>query len=142
MIYIDTNIFIYAIEDHRVYGKKCGKIIFDIQDGKISACASVQVLVEIINVLVAMNKELKKQKREALDIKRNIELVISLPITWFDLDFLTIKKASEYQYGINGADYTHAASMEINSVREIISADKDFDKIDFINRIDPLEYGA
>lgn len=140
MIYIDTNIFIYAIEGNPKYGKACAKILFDIQNRKFKATTSVQTLVEIINVLTYINKELKKRKMQALDIQNNIELILSLPITWFDLDFFTIKKASSYKYNITGADYVHAATMEINSIKEIITADKDFDKVDIIKRIDPLDY--
>jgi len=140
MIYIDTNVFIYAIEDNQKYGKACAKIIVDIESEKIKTATSVQTLVEIINVLTYMNWELKKRKMNQLDIQRNIELVLSLPITWFDLDFFTIKKASSYKFEITGADFVHVATMEVNSIKEIITADKDFDKVDIVKRIDPLAY--
>jgi predicted nucleic acid-binding protein len=62
---------------------------------------------------------------------------LSLPIIWFDIDFLVIRKASEYSYNVSGVDYIHLATMEINSVKDIISADKEWNKIKWINRIDP-----
>lgn len=140
MIYVDTNVFIYAIENHPKYGEACKKILFDIESEKIKSSASVLVLVEIINVLTKINKILKKQEKKPLDIKKNIDAILSLPLTWFDLDFLIIKKASEYTYGVTGVDYVHIATMDINSVTEIISADDELDKIKFIKRIDPKEY--
>jgi len=140
MIYVDTNVFIYGIENHPKYGEACKKILLDIESEKIKASASVLVLVEIINVLTKINKILKGQGKKPLDIEENIDAILSLPITWFDLDFLIIKKASEYTYNVTGVDYIHIATMETNSVTEIVSADDELDKIKFIKRIDPKEY--
>lgn len=140
MIYLDTNVIIYAIENHPKYGKKCRNILEDIESEKLKAGSSVLVLVEIINVLTKLNKALKEQKERTLDIRKNIDAVLSLPIIWLDVNFAVIKKASEYSYNISGADYTHIAAMELNSIKKIISADADFDEADFIDRIDPLEY--
>lgn len=53
---------------------------------------------------------------------------------------MTIKRASEYDYKISGIDYIHIASMEINSIKKIITADKDFDSLESVKRIDLLEY--
>lgn len=140
MIYVDTNVFIYAIENHPKYGNSCKKILLDIESEKIKASASILVLVEIINVLTKINRILKEQKKKPLDINKNIDAILSLPITWFDLDFLIIKKASEYTYNVTGVDYIHIATMEINSATEIVSADDELDKIKFIKRIDPRDY--
>jgi len=140
MIYLDTNVIIYAIENHPKYGKKCKQIMEDIESEKLKAYCSVLVLVEIINVITKLNKLLKNQKEKPLDIKKNIDAVLSLPITWLDLNFAVVKRASEYSYNISGIDYAHIASMELNSVTKIISADTDFDEIEFLRRLDPLEY--
>lgn len=56
MIYIDTNVFIYAIENHPKYGNKCKKFLEDIENEKIKVAASVLVLVELINVITKINK--------------------------------------------------------------------------------------
>lgn len=140
MKYVDTNIFIYAIENHPDYGKACKKILLDIQNEELKACASVLVLVEIVNVLAKINKELKKKKQKPLELEANIEAVLSLPFIWFELDFLTIRKSTEYNYNIATLGYFHLASMEINSIKEIISADKELDKVAFIKRTDPGDY--
>ena len=97
-------------------------------------------MVEIFNSLSKINKELKKDSKKTLDIKQNIDAILSYQITWFELEFLTIKKAAEYLYNIASTDYFHLATMELNSIKEIISADIELDKVEFIKRIDPLEY--
>ena len=140
MIYLDTNIIIYAIANDEKYGKSCKNFLLDIESKKIEACASTLVLVEVINVLKNLNKILKRENKKEVDIKKNIDSLLSLPIIWFNLDFFIIKRAAEYKYSISGVDYLHMASMEINSVTQIISADEELDKVDFIKRIDPLSY--
>lgn len=140
MIYIDTNILVYAIENHPKFGKNCIKILQDIQDKNLEASCSILVLVELINVLKKINTILAKEDRKKLSIKDNIEAVMSLPVVWIDLDFLVIERASSYTFDVNGVDYIHIASMEINSISEILSADKDFEKAGAIRRIDPLNY--
>ena len=140
-MYIDTNIFIYAIECHPEYGAPCKRILKDVESGKIKVTASILVLVETLNVLNRLNKELKRGGKKLLDMGANISAIESLPITWIDLDFLTIEKAAQYDYAISPGDYFHLAAMELNQINEIISADGgDFDKIKWIARTDPLDY--
>lgn len=140
MIYIDTNVIVYAIENHPKYGRSCKRVLEDVEGERLEAYCSVLVLAELVNVIKKMNDALSKQGRKALNIERNIEAVMSLPVVWIDLDFLVIEKASTYRFDVNGIDYMHVASMELNSISEILSADKELDKVGLIRRIDPLDY--
>ena len=135
MIYIDTNVFVYAIENHPKYGAACKKILIDGLNRKIDAACSIRVLAELLNVLVKMRKLAKK-----LDVKGSVQAVLSFPLTWFEMDFFVLENASEYTYNISGGDYIHVATMEINAIKKVLSADAELDKIDSIERIDPLEY--
>lgn len=139
MKYLDTNIIVYALENHPKYGKSCKKILSNIESEKLKVCSSILVLVEFLNVLTKINKILKKENKKQLDIAKNVDAVLSLPIVWFDLNFFTIKRASSYDFSVSGVDYIHIATMELNDVKEVISADKELDKVDFIKRIDPLK---
>jgi len=138
MIYLDTNVFIYAIEQHPEYGKACARVLQDVQDGRLKAACSQLVLVEVLTVLKKLNSVLDKQKKKPLDIRANVDAILSLPITWFELNIFTIKRASEYHYAVSGVDYIHLATMEINNITTVVSADRDFDKVDFVKRMDPL----
>lgn len=140
MKYLDTNIIGYAIENHAKYGASCKKILEDIEQEKLPVAASLLVLTETMHVLRKINKELSRLRKTPLDIPANITAVLSLPILWLDLNIFIIKRAAENTHPIPSADAVHLATMEINSVYEIISADTDFDTIPFIKRIDPLDY--
>lgn len=140
MIYLDTNVIVYAIENHPKYGKSCIEILEAIEAKQLEASASILVLVELVNVLVKINRILAQEGKQLLQVKDNIDAVLSLPIVWFDLDLVIIRRAAEYAYEVTGVDYFHIASMELHSVNQIISADKELDVIPFIKRLDPLKY--
>ncbi len=140
MRYLDTNVIIYAIENHPKYGEKCKNILKAAESGELEVCASILMLVEVINVLCKINKVLEERGKEKLNIRKNVSAILSLPITWIELDFAIIQRASEYEFKISGIDYVHIASMELNLVNEIISADEEFDRIEFVKRIDPLTF--
>ena len=140
MIYVDTNVFVYAIENHPRYGASCKKILEDLQEGRLEAACSVLVLVELINVLKKVNDVLSRERKSTPNLGANIEAVMSLPVTWLDLDFLVIERASSYSYDVGGIDYVHISSMELNSITEIISADRELDRIRILTRVDPVEY--
>jgi len=141
MKYLDTNVIIYAIESHPKYGEKCKDILKAIENAELEACASTLILVEVINVLCKLNRILEEKQREKLNIRKNIDAVLSLPIKWIELDFAVIRRASEYEFRVSGIDCVHVASMELSLITEVISADEELDKIDFIKRIDPLTFG-
>ena len=141
MKYLDTNVIVYAIENHPRYGEACKRILEDVEDGKLRVSCSVLILVELISVLKKLNGVLSRQGGKELVIEDNIGAVLSLPITWVDLDLLIIEKASTYSFNISGVDYTHVATMEVSSITEILSADGEFDRVPMIKRIDPLGFG-
>lgn len=140
MKYLDTNVIIYAIENESKYGKACKKILQDIEANKLEVSCSMLVLIEVLNVLTKINRILKEQGKEKLNIRKNIEAILSLPIKWLDINFVILKRAADYEYKVSGIDYVHISSMEINSITEILSADKELNKIEVIKRIDPLDY--
>jgi hypothetical protein len=47
---------------------------------------------------------LEVAQKEKLNIRKNIDAVLSLPIKWIELDFAIIRRASEYQFKVSGID--------------------------------------
>lgn len=139
MIYVDTNVVVYAIENHPRFGPSCKRILEDIENGSLEAGCSVLVLAELINVLKRIN-DIEPRGGRRLSIEKNVQALLSLPIVWLDMDLAVIERASTYAFPVNGVDYVHIASMEINSMTEVISADRDLDKVRMVSRIDPMDY--
>lgn len=140
MIYLDTNIIIYAIQNHPLYGKACATLLRDIERGRLKTGASSLVLLEVYGVLRKFNGTLRRKKEKEFDIQANFDALLSLPITWFDMSVYVIERSITYTESVQTGDYVHIATADIHGMREIFSADKEFDRISWIKRIDPLTY--
>jgi predicted nucleic acid-binding protein len=140
MIYLDTNVFLYAIQRHEKYGNVCATILENVASKKLNAICSTVALAEMIGALQKINIELKKQKEPLVDMGEAFDIILNYPITWLDISPVLIRKSLEYSSMLFGVDCIHRESMELNDIKEIISADKDFDTIPGIKRIDPLNY--
>jgi predicted nucleic acid-binding protein len=44
--------------------------------------------------------------------------------------------------GLQPRDAIHAATMQNNRISQVISADRDFEHLDFVTRIEPLTYAS
>lgn len=135
-MYVDSNVFFYAkISDTR-YGGPCTKIIEDIARAKLKATASTLVVLEVANAL--------RKYGLADAVKDEIDAICSLGMVLGPVDEVIIRRAGDiYQeVGISPYDCVHVATMRRLGVTEILSADRDFDKISGIRRIDPKSYAA
>lgn len=133
-LYIDSNVFFCAkIADPR-YGEACTEIIKDIAGGRLKAVASTLMTLEVAS---ALQKYGLKQA-----VGDEINAICSLGIALEPLDESVVRRASEihHETGIHLYDCAHVATMRKLGVAEILSADKDFDKISGIRRIDPMSY--
>lgn len=134
MIYVDTNIWIYAMTANPKYGKKCMQILEKLERGELKAAISVLVLSEVADVLY---------RRFGLrDPVKHVSAILSYPLELIDLTPDIALRAAEYSrdYGILPYDGIHVASAASSLVTEVLSADKELDRVDIIKRVDPLEF--
>ena len=134
MIYVDTNIWIYASIAHPKYGHRCKAILERIEKGQLEAVVSVQVLSEVAGVLY--------QQYHVKDPTKHVAAILSYPMKFVDVTPDIVLKVVEYSrdYGILPYDGIHVASALSSFITEILSADKELDKVGVIERIDPLEF--
>jgi len=71
-----------------------------------------------------------------------LNAILSYPIDIYIVHPDTIRVAAEYarDYGITPYDGIHIALAAENNITDIISADKELDKVELIRRIDPTEF--
>lgn len=130
MIYLDTNIFIYAILDETEIGNKCRKIIKNQINEKKDASTSCLTWDEVV---YGIRKKMGKEN----SIVQGRNLIETQNLTWLNSDILIITKSQELMenYNLKPRDAIHVATMIVNNIKEIISDDPDFDKVKEIKRI-------
>jgi len=98
----------------------------------IRAVISSTILLEVANAL---------RKYGIPKIFERIKSILSLPLRVVDVTTDDILRAIELseKYKLSPYDALHVIVMDREGLRDIISTDKDFDKIDWITRIDPQD---
>ena len=129
--FIDSNVFFYAKIFDREYGDACAKILDKIVKGELEVITSTLIAIELANAL--------RKFGLGNEVKEVIDAVFSLDIRVFEVDSLDVRNAARIydEFRISPYDCVHAAVMRKAGIVDIISADKDFDKIDWIKRRDP-----
>jgi len=129
--FIDSNVFFYAKMLDRKYGDACAKVLDKIVRSELEAVTSILVVIELANAL--------RKYRLSDEVKDVVNAVFSLDIRVFEVDSLDVRTAAGIfnEFRISPYDCVHAAVMRKAGIVDIISADKDFDKIAWIKRLDP-----
>ncbi len=133
-VFVDSNIFIYAVQAHPDFGEACKKIIEDIESGKIEAATTVLNIAEVAEVI-----DRNVSRKAALNVT---ELLLSLPMNIEDVvkehevHALSIFAASRANY----FDTIFIAVMKEKFIDTIITNDSHFEKTGGIRVIKPLDY--
>ena len=129
MIYLDTNIFIYASIDESEIGKKCSEIISLHLNEKKDVATSCLTWDEVVYGI-------RKKVGKEMSIIQGKNLIEMQNLLWLDTNNLIISKAQELMeaYNLKPRDAIHAATAIVNGIKEIISDDSDFDKVKEIKR--------
>ena len=125
--FVDTNIFIYALTAHPLFGKTAKNILERIENAE-SAITSTLVLCEVAWVLEAMGRQ--------GDISPSLEKIMSyksLKIVSFDEDNLLIGTNEMKTENLDFNDGVNLALMMRLGINEVYSNDqKHFGKVDFL----------
>jgi uncharacterized protein len=135
--FIDTNIPMYAVGTDHSLKQPCLAILEAIAQGYLSAVTDIEVLQEILHRYTALG-----QRSRAVEVARLFLQVVpeALPITK-DTFLLAMELHLNYT-NIQARDALHAAVMKQHRIDKIISADRHFDGLPGITRLDPLSWSA
>lgn len=131
--YVDSNIFVYSMFAHPMYGGACKAVIDDLQNGVLVGVVSTLVPLEVMSV--AVEHDPKKA-----DLA--VTIVYSLPLEIFGVDQTVLSSASDLalRYGLSGYDAVHLATARKAMVKNLISNDDDFRRVREIKLVKPLDY--
>lgn len=128
--FLDTSVILYAAGAEHEYKKSCVAIIEKVARDELSVCVSTEVLQELVHRYIRLSK-----KQEGIKMVRDVgELVQVLPVD--NIAFLRALTILE-QCEVDTRDALHAAVALHFGIDHIISADKHFDLIPKITRVDP-----
>ena len=130
MIYLDANIFLYALTSEDKKTEHSKKIITQVAERDIEGCTSVLTWDEVLYVLT---KE-KGREEAIIEIKRFLKIP---NLIFLDVNLNIINKALNISetYLLKPRDAIHAATAIINKCDKIASDNSDFDKLNELQRI-------
>lgn len=132
MIYLDSNIFIYAALNMKPAAENCLKIMDKIAKNEIDACTSVLTWDEFFQ---SVKKNLGSDYAK-ISGQRFLNIV-NLKLLDADLNVISTAQKLTEKYNLGPRDAIHAATAIVNKCDSIITDDSDFDKIKEIKRVKP-----
>ena len=129
MIYLDSNVFIYAALGGGKEGKWCRDLIRKVTEGGDEAVTSALTVDEVVyQIRVSRGLEASIEAGEAV--------LQMAHLTVAPADAETLWKSLELgrQLGLHPRDAIHAATAFLRGTPELISEDTDFDKVDGLRR--------
>ena len=132
--FVDSNVFFYAKIMDKEYGAACARVLNMTVEGRFKAVTSSLAIVELANALRKYGLS-----NEVTDV---VDAVFSLDIQIFEVDPLDVREAVAIfdRFKVSPYDCTHAATMRKAGTDKLISADRDFEKIAWIKRMDPKDF--
>jgi len=129
LIYLDSNVFIYAALGGAKEGNWCRDLIRRVTGGEVEAVTSALTVDEVVyQVRVSRGLEASIEAGEAV-----LEMA---HLTVSPADAETLWKSLELgrQVGLHPRDAIHAATALSHGSPELISEDVDFDKVEGLKR--------
>lgn len=135
IVFLDANIFLeIALEDKN--SGQCKELINLILNNKLKAHTSDFIIYTCLIQLQYKSKEKFKKMKEFLIFINSLNLIIIKPT------LNELSKIMNYmeKNNLDFDDGLVVSCMVSNNIKNLISFDKDFDKIDIIKRSEPKKY--
>jgi len=131
-VYLDANVFVYAAGTPHPLKEPCVAILRRVEAGDLLATTSVETLQELLHLYQRRGLA----SAGATLVRRVMALLPAiLPVDADDL--ARAADLAEKHPALPARDWVHAAVARRHGIATIISADKHFDLIEEIARIDP-----
>ena len=135
--FLDVNIFMYAAGAPHPYKDPCVRILSDVETGALAAAINTEILQE----LLYRYSHIKLADKGVQLCRHTLKYPLTiLPITEADIRLAVDLFDTHRVAGFGPRDSIHAATMQNNGISRLVSADKDFDHLGSVTRIDPLAY--
>ncbi len=132
---IDTNVPMYAVGADHPLKQPCLAILRDIAEGEIQAVADSDVLQEILHRYTTI-----QQRRWGIEVVREFVRVVPNVLSVNKVDLLLALDLHAQFEELQARDSVHGAVMLNNGIEMIITADRHFDALPGLRRLDPANW--
>lgn len=134
MILVDANVVFYATGGQHLYKDASSRILRDAASGVLQANVDVEVFQEVLHAYT-----LRGERARGLSTFDDLLLIFPAPIAIAREDIIGARILMERYVRLSARDCIHAAVVLSHDLEAIISADRAFDQLSEITRLDPLE---
>lgn len=131
-VFLDTNVFLYSVGADHPYRDSCRRILRHAVREPTIANTSTEVVQEILHVL-----RRKGRTEEAVRLARDTLKLFPAALTVTGPDLSAACDFIERYPGLPTRDAIHVAVMRVNGLDRIVTADRHFDGVEGIRRLDP-----
>jgi predicted nucleic acid-binding protein len=131
--FLDANVFVYAVGADHEYREPCRAIVKDVRDGRLEGESSVEVIQEAVHILR------RKGRSDATVLGREFMAVCHKLHSIERSDLTLALELLEKQEELDTRDGVHAAVALNRRIAVILSADRRFEEISGLERIDPQD---
>ena len=131
---VDANVVFYATGGPHPYRGASSQILQDAARGTLDANVDVEVFQEVLHAY-----SLRGERRRGLSTFDDLLLTFPAPLPIGREDIIGARVLMERYLRLSARDCIHAAVVLNHGLEAIISADRAFDEITEIKRLDPLE---
>lgn len=133
--FIDDNLPIYAAGREHPYKAPCAQVLHLVAGNPERFITNAEVIQELLHHYLASGRWTLGQEV----VNSFAELMHGQIEAVYADDILLAANLADRSPGLNARDLVHVAVMQRLEVRRVISADRDFDRVEGIERLDPLQ---
>ncbi len=136
-IFLDSNIFLYAVGSDHPFRQPCRDIVDRARTRSFEAIINTDVVQEVLH-------HLRRTNRLAAAIRVARDLLAAFPqlLATGHAELSRACDLIEQHPALRTRDALHAASMLHNRIDTIVTADRHFDGIQGIRRLDPATFAG
>lgn len=135
LIYLDTNVFLYATESKSIFNKECLKLFDYCQKNQIEIVTSAETIQEIIHLSINTKKLKQGIKTAQITLKTIDELY---PVDKSIVE-IYLRQAEKHPTS-SSRDLIHFSTGLANNINTLITYDRDFKKFKEISSKTPAEF--
>jgi hypothetical protein len=132
-LYLDANIFVYAVGGDSPQREPCRQVLLAVADGRFQAETSAYTVQEVVR------QRHRRGDSNAIARARRVLKICSRVHAVDAAVARTALDALERYPSLDISDAVHVATTTIHELPHILSADRDLDQIDGVERVDPLD---